>query len=56
MPANGGDASWWGEGRSVVISAALKGNVPQGKNSYWCGSETWENMYISKVAEGKKEG
>lgn len=55
MPANSGDARGWGKGGSVV-SAALKGNVLEGKNSYWCGSETWENIYISKVAEGKKEG
>jgi hypothetical protein len=34
----------------------LKGNILEGKNSYRCGSEMQENIYISKVAEGKKEG
>jgi hypothetical protein len=43
-------------GREGGVSTALKGNVPEGKNSNRCSSETWENFYISKVGEGKKEG
>ena len=31
MPANSGDASGWGEGGSVVVSAALKGMFRKGK-------------------------
>jgi len=56
VPASSGDASGWGEGGRVVIIAALKGNIPEGKNSYQCGSKMRENIYISRVAEGKREG
>jgi hypothetical protein len=40
---------------SVVVSAALKRDVPGGKNSNWCGSETQENICLSKVGEGERK-
>ena len=39
----------------MVVSAALKRDVRGGKNSNRCGSETQENISLSKVGEGKRQ-
>jgi hypothetical protein len=41
---------------SVVVSTTLKTDVTGGKNSNRCGSETQENIYLSKVEKGKRKG
>ena len=40
---------------SVVVSAALNRDVPGGQNSNRCGSETQENICLSKEGEGKRK-
>jgi len=54
VPASKVEASGWERG-SVGVSAVLRKDVSEGKNSKRCGIQTQENICISKVGVGKKE-